>query len=156
MSSRVSLRRVEKLFALEVIFWQGFICTFLLTDLRRHLIKSMVCQEQADCREKGECVCAYLSRQCCSPDSATPPALIPLLFLIMTTLKTTTTPPKKMKKKAGNDPKSWNRFSGLCRNMQEMFCARWSVVLGCSTEGHWVCLFSASLHKWCVWFFSCS
>lgn len=71
---------VEKLFALEVNFWQVFICTFLSAHLRRHLIKSMACQEQADCGEEGECVCVYLSRQCCSPGSGVPWALSPLYF----------------------------------------------------------------------------
>lgn len=44
----------KKLFALEVVFWQMFICTFLSADLRRHLIKSMACREQAGCGEEGE------------------------------------------------------------------------------------------------------
>lgn len=57
MASSVFLGRVEKLFALEVIFWQVFICTFLSAELRRHLIKSVACQEQADCREEGGSLC---------------------------------------------------------------------------------------------------
>lgn len=58
---------VEKLFALEVIFWQGFMCTFLSTDLRRCLIKSVVCQERADCGEEGERVCVCV---CICQDNA--------------------------------------------------------------------------------------
>lgn len=79
------LGRVKELFALEVIFWRVFTCTFLSAELRRHLIKSVVCQEQADCRGEGA-VCVDLSRQCCRPGSGGPQALNPLGFLIITAL----------------------------------------------------------------------
>lgn len=68
---------MEKLFAVEVIFWQGFIYTFFSTDLRRHLIKSMACQEQAACGEEGERVCV-----CICQDNA---AVLAVVFLGLST-----------------------------------------------------------------------
>lgn len=70
----------------------------------------------------------------------------PLVFLIMTAFsnKTTTPPPPK---KAGNDHKSWNDFSGLCREHAGDVLFQMKCGFGLRHGGHGVCLFSASFHK---------
>lgn len=105
----------EKLFALQVIFWQGFICSSLSTDLRRHLIKSMACQTQADCGEEAS-VCVSIktmlqSWPCCSSGSQ------PLrIFHNGYTLKQQ--PPQKKQEMITN---LGIIVVGCAGNMQEMF-----------------------------------